>query len=43
MAMDIEYLLRELDNKGGSDLHLKVGRPPLMRIAGDLLQTDSAP
>lgn len=41
--MDIEYLLRELDNKGGSDLHLKVGRPPLMRIAGDLLQTDSAP
>lgn len=41
--MDIDFLLRELDSKGGSDLHLKVGRPPLMRIAGDLLQTDAAP
>lgn len=34
--MDLEKLLRELGQKGGSDLHLKVGRPPLFRVAGEL-------
>ncbi|MDE0518760.1 MAG: PilT/PilU family type 4a pilus ATPase [Bdellovibrionales bacterium] len=29
--MDIDKLLKELVNKGGSDLHLKVGAPPIMR------------
>ena len=28
---------------GGSDLHLKVGRPPTVRIAGDLNPIDQAP
>lgn len=41
--MDIDFCLKELERQGGSDLHLKVGRPPLMRISGDLLPTDSPP
>ncbi len=41
--MDIELWLRELDRLNGSDLHLKVGRPPLIRIGGDLQPTDAAP
>jgi twitching motility protein PilT len=40
---DIDELLRELVQRRGSDLHLKVGRPPLMRIAGDLLPTEYPP
>jgi twitching motility protein PilT len=39
-TMDIEKLLRFLVAKGGSDLHLKVGRPPLLRIKGDLIASD---
>ncbi|NTU43100.1 MAG: PilT/PilU family type 4a pilus ATPase, partial [Nitrospirales bacterium] len=35
----IDYL-KALVEKDGSDLHLKVGRPPLIRIRGDLLPTD---
>ncbi len=40
MAIDkarLEQLLRELRDRGGSDLHVKVGTPPRMRIDG-LLQ-----
>lgn len=39
--MDLDGCLKELDRLGGSDLHLKVGRPPLMRIRGDLMPTDA--
>lgn len=35
--MNLEELLHKLVERRGSDLHLKVGRPPLFRIAGDLL------
>ncbi len=35
--MDLDLLLQEVAERGGSDLHLKVGRPPLFRITGDLL------
>ena len=38
--MDLDACLQELERQGGSDLHLKAGRPPLMRIRGDLLPTD---
>lgn len=38
--MDLDACLRELDRQDGSDLHLKVNRPPLFRIKGDLLPTD---
>jgi twitching motility protein PilT len=36
----IETVLKELVLRQGSDLHLKVGRPPLMRISSDLLPTE---
>jgi twitching motility protein PilT len=35
----IDQLLREMVEKGASDLHLVVGRPPLLRLRGDLVQT----
>ena len=38
--MNIDDYFRLLVQKGGSDLHLKVGRPPLMRIKGELLPTE---
>ncbi len=41
--MKIDEYLKMLVDKGGSDLHLKVGRPPLMRIKGDLLPTEGMP
>jgi twitching motility protein PilT len=37
--MNLEELLYALVERRGSDLHLKVGRPPLFRISGDLLAT----
>ncbi len=41
--MMIDQYLRDLIRNEGSDLHLKVGRPPLMRIRGDLLPTKLPP
>jgi twitching motility protein PilT len=38
--MKIEELLRALIEKGGSDLHLKFDRPPMMRIKGELFASD---
>ncbi|MBI2920204.1 MAG: type IV pilus twitching motility protein PilT [Planctomycetes bacterium] len=38
--MDIQKVLRELVARRGSDLHLKVGRPPMMRITGELLPSE---
>ncbi|HLX64364.1 MAG TPA: PilT/PilU family type 4a pilus ATPase [Planctomycetota bacterium] len=35
--MDLDSLLVELKDNAGSDLHIKTGRPPLFRIAGDLV------
>jgi twitching motility protein PilT len=34
--IDVKQALRELVDKGGSDLHLKVGAPPLYRVNGEL-------
>lgn len=39
----IDFYLKELIEKDGSDLHLKVGRPPLMRIYGELIPTSHPP
>jgi twitching motility protein PilT len=36
MGVSIDALLRELVDKDASDLHLKCGEPPVMRIRGDL-------
>jgi twitching motility protein PilT len=41
--IDIDAVLKELVSRRGSDLHLKVGRPPLMRISSDLLPSEFAP
>mgnify|MGYP000997877209 CR=1 FL=1 len=37
MPLDLDQLLIELGQRNGSDLHLKVGRPPLYRVNGDLM------
>jgi twitching motility protein PilT len=34
--MDLEPILRTAVERGASDVHLKVGRPPVMRFDGDL-------
>ncbi len=34
--------ITEMVQRGGSDLHLKVGRPPTVRVAGDLSQLDQS-
>jgi twitching motility protein PilT len=36
-------VLQELVKRGASDLHLKVGRPPALRISGDLAPLDNPP
>ena len=41
--MSLDSLLEEVLAKNGSDLHLKVGRPPLIRVSGDLLPSEHPP
>ncbi|MDR0305846.1 MAG: type IV pilus twitching motility protein PilT [Chitinispirillales bacterium] len=42
--MDYDELLGRLaTSKGVSDIHFKVGRPPLVRVNGDLLPIDAPP
>lgn len=36
MSLNIDALLRELVDREASDLHLKAGKPPIMRIHGEL-------
>ncbi len=43
MPAKIDELLRELVRKGASDLHLKAGQPPIMRIRGDLVRMNVVP
>ncbi|HAV42745.1 TPA: type IV pili twitching motility protein PilT [bacterium] len=38
--MLIDELLNHLINKGGSDLHLKVGRVPIIRVKGEMIKTE---
>jgi twitching motility protein PilT len=40
---DLDALLRTLAERGGSDLHLKVGSPPLMRVDGVLSRAGVEP
>jgi twitching motility protein PilT len=39
----LNKLLIELTNKDGSDLHIKSGQPPIMRVRGDLVRLDIPP
>lgn len=41
--MSMPELLKTLHAQGGSDLHLKVGRPPMMRLRGDLVPIAASP
>jgi twitching motility protein PilT len=41
--MSMPELLKTLHDQGGSDLHLKVGRPPMMRLRGDLVPLAAQP
>ena len=40
--IDIDGVLKELVARRGSDLHLKVGRPPLMRLSSELMPSEFA-
>ncbi|MCO5295524.1 MAG: type IV pilus twitching motility protein PilT [Fimbriimonadaceae bacterium] len=40
MSVEIDALLRELVEKEASDLHIKAGQPPVMRIHGDLVRSE---
>jgi twitching motility protein PilT len=42
MSTTLDGLLRELVSKDASDLHLKAGQPPVMRIRGDLQRSKHA-
>ena len=41
--MELNDLFREMLENNASDLHLKVNRPPMMRIHGELLPTEYEP
>ncbi len=40
--MSMPALLQALYDKGASDLHVKVGRPPMMRLRGELVPVEGA-
>jgi twitching motility protein PilT len=40
MAFDLQRTLQKVVDKGGSDLHLKVPAPPLMRVQGNLVPVE---
>ena len=41
--MDLIALLRSAVERGASDIHLKLGQPPVIRLDGDLEQMEGAP
>ncbi|HBB40393.1 MAG: type IV pili twitching motility protein PilT [Nitrospirae bacterium CG18_big_fil_WC_8_21_14_2_50_70_55] len=41
MAVTMDQLLRTLVEKGGSDLHLTAGSPPVIRLDGELVPMDA--
>jgi twitching motility protein PilT len=43
VAFDFKKVLQQLVQMNASDLHLKVGRPPTVRLNGDLLPLEFAP
>ena len=40
---DFKATIMELVKRAGSDLHIKVGRPPMLRIRGDLIELNRSP
>lgn len=43
MGLDLKAALQRMVREGASDLHLKVGRPPTLRLHGDLVPLDMPP
>ena len=43
MAYALDQLLEAMIENGASDLHLHVGRPPSLRINGDIVPLDGLP
>ncbi len=43
MAVDLEQILKNMHERGGSDLHLSCGYPPYIRINGKLHKEENAP
>ena len=41
--LEIDKILRAVVKLKGSDLHLKVGRPPFIRVSGSLTPSTGAP
>ena len=41
--VEIDALLRRLVEKSGSDLHLRVGEPPIIRMHGEMTRLDAPP
>ena len=41
--MDLRGLLAHTVEVGGSDLHLKIGEPPVIRVDGELQRVEGAP
>ncbi|MDQ4080593.1 MAG: type IV pilus twitching motility protein PilT [Gemmatimonadota bacterium] len=41
--VDIDALLRQLVERQGSDLHLRVDEPPIIRMHGEMMRLQSAP
>ncbi len=42
-GLDLKAALQRMVREGASDLHLKVGRPPTLRLHGDLVALDMPP
>jgi twitching motility protein PilT len=42
-SLDLKAALQRMVTEGASDLHLKVGRPPTLRLHGDLIALPMAP
>lgn len=42
-GFDFKAVLQQMVQRGASDLHLKVGRPPTLRVNGELVPLDLAP
>jgi len=42
-GLNFKAVLQQLVQRGASDLHLKVGRPPTLRLHGELLPLEMAP
>jgi twitching motility protein PilT len=42
MEIEMEEILQLVQDRSASDLHLKVGQPPVLRVAGKLLRSQLA-